>query len=59
MSVTQTDEDKIDWSERFWNPMMQFKWNAEIRIEPANKEKGDMIGFRIFPDGTREPFLVE
>lgn len=55
----KTDDNKKDWSRRFIDPMMRWAWNNEIRVEPANKEKGQHVGFRNFPDGTREAFSVE
>lgn len=55
----KTDENKKDWSRRFVDPMMRWAWNNEIRVEPANREKLDFIGFRVYPDGTREKFTVE
>ena len=59
MSEPKTDTNKIDWSKRHIDPILKWKWNAEIRVEPAHSEKGDHVGFRIYPDGTREAFYVE
>lgn len=54
----KTDQNKTDWQKRFHDPVMRWKWNAETRVERANAGKGELIGFRIFPDGTREMFTV-
>lgn len=54
----KTDENKIDWSRRFFDPMMRWAWNNAITVTPANSEKGDTTGIRHFPDGTREVFHV-
>ncbi len=59
MSEQKTDQNKFDWTKRFHDPMVRFKWNAETRVEPASKEKGNMHGWRIYPDGTREHFTIE
>jgi hypothetical protein len=59
MGEEKTDQNKKDWSRRFTDPMLMMKWKSEIRVEPAKKENGEFIGFRIYPDGTRERFVVE
>lgn len=55
----KTDENKIDWGKRFTDPSMMDRWKASIRVEPANRDRGIFVGWRTFPDGTREPFTVQ
>lgn len=59
MSEERTDENRIDWERRFYDPMVRLKWNSEIRVDPADHENGKHIGHRYFPDGTKEQFYVE
>lgn len=47
------------WSQRHWNPEVKMRWNSEIAVEPANRDKGRHFGVRIFPNGARENFRVE
>lgn len=54
----KTDENKKDWSKRFTDPMVMMAWRAEIVVYPANKDKGEMTGWRSYPDGTRESFTI-
>ncbi len=53
------DYSKFNWSDRHWNPFIKNLWNALIQVDPANSEKGEYIGWRTYPDGTREMFEVE
>lgn len=56
--MSEQEKEEINWLDRFWNPLVRMKWNAETRVEPAHKEDGQNIGYRIFPDGTRDQFIV-
>lgn len=51
-------KDATYWSQRRWNPEVKMRWNSEIDVIPADKERGKMFGTRIFPDGQKESFLV-
>jgi hypothetical protein len=55
---TNLDEVKLPWEKRFVDPFIRMVWNARIEIEPAHVQKGRHIGFRNYPDGTRELFEV-
>lgn len=52
------DYSQFNWEDRHWNPHVKGLWNALIQVEPANSERGQDIGWRIFPNGKREMFRV-
>ena len=60
MSEPKTDRNKFDWTKRHTiDPMIVvFKWRSEIQVIPADAEKGEYNGTRIYPDGRRETFSV-
>jgi hypothetical protein len=56
--IVVSDDEKKYWLQRFWNPEIRFRWNAAIRVDPANSLKGKMVGVRYYPDGTVETYAV-
>lgn len=52
-------ELKAKWANRHRDPKLHAKWVAEIRVTPADSEKGKPHGIRHYPDGSNEPFTVE
>ena len=55
----KTDETKVDWSKRSVDPMVRMRWNASIKVNPANAADGHHYGTRFYPDGQTEDFYVE
>lgn len=51
-------KDDDYWAQRFWNPEVRMRWNSEIAVEPANRDKGHPLGTRIYPNGARETFRI-
>lgn len=55
----EVDTTNFAWERRHIDPHIKMIWNSLIKVEPANSEKGQFIGWRIYPDGTREQFEVK
>ena len=55
----EVDLTNFAWDKRHIDPHIKMIWNDLIKVEPANRERGQFIGWRTYPDGVREQFTVK
>lgn len=53
------EELKAKWARRHVDPKLHAKWVAETEVVPADSDKGRMVGYRHFPNGVIEQFVVD